>query len=98
MSYRNSHAPMSWLYGETADGTLVSIYRDPYVNPDELIRIGGKIANPEGRYPISRLRDGGTTTIRTDRGTIHVPMRAGPNGIQRGTPTLDGEPIQISYQ
>lgn len=83
-----------WLEGTTEAGVTVYIRNDPYVNRGEPIIIGGEPAEIAGGwFGIVRLRDGGTTTIQTDRGKIYWPHSLGREGIVKGTPTLDGEAI-----
>lgn len=66
---------MSWLKGETAAGVTVEIDTDPYVNQSSaVVMIGGERAK---LLRVTRRRDGGTTTITTDRGVIWWPRRLG---------------------
>lgn len=66
-----------WLAGRTGrgrNGRTVRIAQDPYVNRDAVVLIDGK---PAEVLACRRMRDGGSTTIVTDRGTIYVNARLG---------------------
>jgi hypothetical protein len=73
-----------WLRGETQAGRTVEIVGDPYVDHRATVAIDGR---PARVTRIDRARDGGTTTIRTDRGEIVFPKRL---GSANRCPTLDG--------
>lgn len=76
-----------WLRGETRDGRTVEIVGDPYTDERATITVDGREA---ALYRVERLRDGGTTILRTARGEIVFPSRLGGD---RRYPTLDGEEL-----
>lgn len=81
-----------WLQGRTDAGRTVHIDVDPYVDRGAIVTIDGQ------RTPvvtIKRMRDGGTTDIRTPTGRIYWPRRIGAAGVKPGqVPTLDGEELR----
>lgn len=78
-----------WLSGRTRTGRTVKIPEDPYVVEDPRVFIDGVDVEIG---TVTRLRDGGTTTVVTSRGRIHwpAPMRRERMGLR---PTLDGDEI-----
>ena len=73
----------AWMIGRTASGRTVLIDTDPYLNLRAVILIDGERVE---RIRCSRFRDGGTTILQTDKGTVKrpSPFKGGPD-------TLDGE-------
>lgn len=79
-----------WLEGRTKRrglkrGRHVEIIGDPYVDSDAEVYVDGKLVQIKH---VSRLRDGGTTMIKTDAGEI---VRQAPRFEAK--PTLDGEEL-----
>ncbi|MCA1571228.1 MAG: hypothetical protein LC798_13095 [Chloroflexi bacterium] len=56
--------PGTWTEGWLPDGTHIHVDADPY-SRNGILRINGEKVEPER---VSRLRDGGSTTIRTSLG------------------------------
>jgi hypothetical protein len=75
-----------WLDGKTERGRTVLIEDDPYVNRHAVVVVDGEVAEVQN---VRRYRDGGTTLIGTDKGTIRVPKRIGG----AAWPTLSGETL-----
>lgn len=76
----------AWLVGRTEQGRTVEIMGDPYCDERSTIHIDGKAPVV---IAIDRLRDGGTTRIKTDCGLVVRPTPFKPERM----PTLDGHVI-----
>lgn len=85
---------MAYLEGYTEDGTHVKVEGEPvpYGNPQCKVFIDGEEVPVVP--PTSRLRDGGTTTIPTERGTIVAHRRIGQEPFN----SFDGERLYEKIQ
>lgn len=84
--WRPRPAVSLWLTGRTRQGRTVEIVGDPYEDTRAVVTIDGGRAEVRR---VDRARDGGTTVIYTDRGTVVRPTPFRPDLY----PTLDGEAL-----
>jgi hypothetical protein len=84
--WRPRPAVSLWLTGRTRQGRTVEILGDPYVDSRAVVKIEG--VHAEVRC-VDRKRDGGTTVVETDRGTVVRPTPFRPDLY----PTLDGKAL-----
>lgn len=85
-----------YVAGRTEAGRWVRVEGDPYGGPDRdsaRIWIDGELI-PRADADMNRYRDGGTTDIKTAKGTIHVPSRFKVEQNPKLGPTLDGERLE----
>jgi hypothetical protein len=75
--------------GFVGDRVTVETYgTDPYVDDTFLsVRVNGEEAEVQR---VDRLRDGGSTTIHTDKGVLFYPAKMSYSDTR---PTFNGEPI-----
>lgn len=64
--------PRTLTQGTTAEGARVVVVHSGGHYADDMVFVNGREMTVQGA---SRLRDGGTTTYRTDGGTLTLPRR-----------------------